>query len=183
MSYIYNIYKTEWSSQEQIDNANLLLTQHRLKLEWNQIVWSVNNLGCGTAAINIRPGLRSGRLLRRKPFSCSCFCSGRSLDRFFLLFLLNLSSQPEIRSFRLSQWRNCSKFRPHENHWNGRARLTTSSSTPPESPSPPAAPSPHTPAPSDATHHSSFRFSKSLARPRSQESNPRTHIHCPPHIS
>src|SRR5260370_4020741 len=49
MSYIYNIYKTEWSSQEQIDNANLLLTQHRLKLEWNQMVWSVNNLGCGTA--------------------------------------------------------------------------------------------------------------------------------------
>src|SRR5260370_37882425 len=36
-------------SQEQIDNANLLLTQHRLKLEWNQMVWSVNNLRCGTA--------------------------------------------------------------------------------------------------------------------------------------
>ncbi len=35
-------------SQEQIDNANLLLTQHRLKLEWNQMVWSVNNLRCGT---------------------------------------------------------------------------------------------------------------------------------------
>jgi len=37
-------------SQEQIDNANLLLTQHRLKLEWNQMVWSVNNLRCGTSA-------------------------------------------------------------------------------------------------------------------------------------
>jgi hypothetical protein len=36
-------------SQEQIDNANLLLTQHRLKLEWNQTVWSVNNLRYGTA--------------------------------------------------------------------------------------------------------------------------------------
>src|SRR5208283_1596741 len=36
-------------SQEQIDNANLLLTKHRLKLEWNQMVWSVNNLRCGTA--------------------------------------------------------------------------------------------------------------------------------------
>src|ERR1700741_5608500 len=39
-------------SQEQIDNANLLLTQHRLKLEWNQMVWSVNNLRCGTADSN-----------------------------------------------------------------------------------------------------------------------------------
>jgi hypothetical protein len=38
-------------SQEQIDNANLLLTQHRLKLEWNQMVWSVNNLRCGTAGV------------------------------------------------------------------------------------------------------------------------------------
>jgi hypothetical protein len=27
----------------------LLLSQHRLKLEWNQMVWSVNNLRCGTA--------------------------------------------------------------------------------------------------------------------------------------
>jgi hypothetical protein len=32
-----------------MDNANLLLTQHRLKLAWNQMVWSVNNLRCGTA--------------------------------------------------------------------------------------------------------------------------------------
>ncbi len=39
-------------SQEQIDNANLLLTQHRLKLEWNQMVWSVNNLRYGTAGSN-----------------------------------------------------------------------------------------------------------------------------------
>src|ERR1700739_1675378 len=38
-------------SQEQIDNANLLLTQHRLKLEWNQMVWSANNLCCGIAAV------------------------------------------------------------------------------------------------------------------------------------
>src|SRR5260370_16500029 len=49
MSYIYNRYKSEWSSQDQIDNGNLLLTQDRLKLEWNQMVWWVNNLGCGTA--------------------------------------------------------------------------------------------------------------------------------------
>src|SRR5208283_2106669 len=41
-------------SQEQIDNANLLLTKHRLKLEWNQMVWSVNNLRCGTAAISTK---------------------------------------------------------------------------------------------------------------------------------
>ena len=41
-------------SQEQIDNANLLLTQHRLKLEWNQMVWSLNNLRCGIAATNTR---------------------------------------------------------------------------------------------------------------------------------
>src|SRR5208283_5425592 len=40
-------------SQEQIDNANLLLTKHRLKLEWNQMVWSVNNLRCGTAATEV----------------------------------------------------------------------------------------------------------------------------------
>jgi hypothetical protein len=45
-------------SQEQIDNANLLLTQHRLKLEWNQMVWSVNNLGCGTAESRDRRGGR-----------------------------------------------------------------------------------------------------------------------------
>src|SRR5260370_41070739 len=64
MSYIYNIYKTEWSSQEQIDNANLLLTQHRLKLEWNQMVWSVNNLGCGTAGSNGASGSYSGPEVR-----------------------------------------------------------------------------------------------------------------------
>jgi hypothetical protein len=46
-------------SQEQIDNANLLLTQHRLKLEWNQMVWSLNNLRCGTA------GWRAGVTLKR----------------------------------------------------------------------------------------------------------------------
>src|SRR2546430_4566752 len=44
-------------SQEQIDNANLLLTQHRLKLEWNQMVWSVNNLRCGTAVEPLVKGL------------------------------------------------------------------------------------------------------------------------------
>jgi hypothetical protein len=38
-------------SQAQIYNANLLLTQYWLKLEWNQMVWPVNNLRCGTAAV------------------------------------------------------------------------------------------------------------------------------------
>src|SRR5271166_6404414 len=61
-------------SQEQIDNANLLLTKHRLKLEWNQMVWSVNNLRCGTA-VQLRQkyfifALREERLLRKvaKPY-------------------------------------------------------------------------------------------------------------------
>src|ERR1019366_7147870 len=30
------------------------LREHRLKHEWNQMVWSVNNLRCGTAAIQGR---------------------------------------------------------------------------------------------------------------------------------
>ena len=53
-------------SQEQIDNANLLLSQHRLKLEWNQMVWSVNNLRCGTAAWGRVPGGGKGVLLTSK---------------------------------------------------------------------------------------------------------------------
>jgi len=49
---LYLLYIQEWmGSQEQIDNANLLLTQHRLKLEWNQMVWLVNNLRYGTAGV------------------------------------------------------------------------------------------------------------------------------------
>ena len=48
---LYLLYvQDNMESQEQIDNANLLLTQHRLKLEWNQMVWSANNLRCGIVA-------------------------------------------------------------------------------------------------------------------------------------
>src|SRR5258708_1539583 len=63
MSYIYNMYKTEWRVKDKIDNANLLLSQHRLKLEWNQMVWSVNNLRCGTAGSNGHPEVSTRRIV------------------------------------------------------------------------------------------------------------------------
>ena len=66
MSYIYNVYKTGWKVKSK-DNANLLLTQHRLKLEWNQMVWSVNNLRCGTAEVKVGPAGRVGNATQDPP--------------------------------------------------------------------------------------------------------------------
>src|ERR1039457_4793439 len=41
------------------------LREHRLKHEWNQMVWSVNNLRCGTAALNPKqPAIRCPLRLR-----------------------------------------------------------------------------------------------------------------------
>src|SRR2546428_539790 len=51
MSYTHNIYKA-WEKVKSKSTMRIYsLRRHRLKHEWNQTVWSVNNLRCGTAAL------------------------------------------------------------------------------------------------------------------------------------
>src|SRR6266436_5202425 len=47
--YTYNIYKTERKVKSKNTMRICSLSVPRLKDEWNQTVWSVNNLRCGTA--------------------------------------------------------------------------------------------------------------------------------------
>src|ERR1019366_8887879 len=50
MSYTYYIYKTWEKVKSKYTMRICSLREHTLKHEWNQMVWSVNNLRCGTAA-------------------------------------------------------------------------------------------------------------------------------------
>src|ERR1700674_5385657 len=51
MPYTYNKYKT-WEKVKSKHTMRICsLRRQRLKHEWNQMVWSVNNLRCGTAAL------------------------------------------------------------------------------------------------------------------------------------
>src|ERR1019366_1535413 len=49
MSYTYYIYKIWEKVKSKYTMRICSLREHRLKHEWNQMVWSVNNLRCGTA--------------------------------------------------------------------------------------------------------------------------------------
>ena len=55
MSYTYYIYKTWEKVKSKYTMRICSLREHRLKHEWNQMVWSVNNLRCGTAAARAGP--------------------------------------------------------------------------------------------------------------------------------
>ena len=49
MSYTYNKYKIQRKVKSKNTMRICSLSVPRLKHEWNQTVWSVNNLRCGTA--------------------------------------------------------------------------------------------------------------------------------------
>src|SRR4029077_1816128 len=51
MSYTHNIYKIWEEVKTKYTMRIYSLRRHRLKHEWNQTVWSANNLRCGTAAV------------------------------------------------------------------------------------------------------------------------------------
>ena len=53
MSYTYYIYKTWEKVKSKYTMRICSLREHRLKHEWNQMVWSVNNLRCGTAPTTV----------------------------------------------------------------------------------------------------------------------------------
>src|SRR5437867_5966284 len=55
--YTYHIYKIKRKVKSKNTMRICSLSVPRLKDEWNQTVWSVNNLRCGTA----------GQLLERRP--------------------------------------------------------------------------------------------------------------------
>src|SRR6267142_3944598 len=50
ISYNYNMYKIKRKVKGKNTMRICTLSVPRLKDEWNQTVWSVNNLRCGTAA-------------------------------------------------------------------------------------------------------------------------------------
>src|SRR4029077_19935677 len=61
MSYTHNIYKIWEEVKTKYTMRIYSLRRHRLKHEWNQTVWSANNLRCGTAASNAK-SVRSQKL-------------------------------------------------------------------------------------------------------------------------
>src|SRR5882724_1936517 len=59
--YTYNIYKIKRKVKSKNTMRICSLSVPRLKDEWNQTVWSVNNLCCGIAG---QTGFRSGDVVR-----------------------------------------------------------------------------------------------------------------------
>ena len=53
--YTYYIYKIQRKVKSKNTMRICSLSVPRLKDEWNQTVWSVNNLRCGTAACHLVP--------------------------------------------------------------------------------------------------------------------------------
>jgi len=82
MSYTYYIYKTQEKVKSKYTMRICSLREHRLKHEWNQMVWSVNNLRCGTA---VQPKLPFPHLCTAAPLTpCSlagCLAANRRSTR------------------------------------------------------------------------------------------------------
>src|ERR1022692_1130261 len=79
MSYTYNIYKTWEKVKSKYTMRICSLREHTLKHEWNQMVWSVNNLRCGTAAARAGSTGIAG-FWRPPPEKRQCFI-GRAFSR------------------------------------------------------------------------------------------------------
>src|SRR5712691_11817899 len=60
MSYTDDIYKKCEKVKSKHTMRICSLRQHRLGHEWNQTVWSINNLRCGTAATRAGPNEIAG---------------------------------------------------------------------------------------------------------------------------
>src|SRR6266436_5467381 len=70
--YTYNIYKIKRKVKSKNTMRICSLSVPRLKHEWNQTVWPVNNLCCGTAGHSTRNAVETSSLL----------CPSRSLCGF-----------------------------------------------------------------------------------------------------